>query len=247
VSTWSPLGALRRTGLVSCGVAVALCGLPALAGAATTPSSFTTCGGHVSADPGAVAASEPNLLDYTFSCDTSISAYTIIVNQQGDGANGGAIDDYNPSPSVLESDGVTPSPTEGITCEGTSPSDGINCNMGTAGAQLTNEYLAEGSVDPDQAYCKHFPTTANGKPTTKPGTAAVPQAVVELVVTDFTGAEDGPFILGPAKACPKVANVVPTPKPKTKPKTKTKTKTKTKSTSKSRKANATKTTGKTHA
>ena len=47
---------------------------------------------------------------------------------------------------------------------------------------------------------------------------AVPQAVVQLVVTDYTGAQDGPFNLGPAKACPKVPNVVPTPKAKTKPK-----------------------------
>ena len=47
----------------------------------------------------------------------------------------------------------------------------------------------------------------------------MPQAIVQLVVTDYTGAEDGPFTLGPASACPKVPNVVPTPKAKTKPKT----------------------------
>jgi hypothetical protein len=44
--------------------------------------------------------------------------------------------------------------------------------------------------------------------------------VVQLVVTDYTGAEDGPFNLGPAKACPKVPNAVPTPKAKPKPKNK---------------------------
>lgn len=200
---------------------LALCAMPALAGAATTPASLTACGGAVSADPGAKAAGEPDLLDYKFSCDGSISAYTILVDQAGDNASGGALDDYNPSPSVFETDGVTPSPTESVTCEGTTPSDGINCNLGTAGAQLTNGFFAAGSVDLIHAYCKHFPTGASGKTVTKPGTAAVPQALVQLVVTDYTGAEDGPFILGPATACPKVPNVIPTPNAK--PKTKTKT------------------------
>jgi hypothetical protein len=216
--------ALRRAGLVACVIALATCGAAAAAGAATaavTPASLTYCGGKVSADPGAKAAGEPNLLDYRFSCDSGITAYTIFVDQQGDAASGGTIDDYNPAPSALETDGATPSPTESITCEGTTPSNGINCNLGTQGAQLSDGFFAEGSVDPIQAYCKHLPTLANGK-LAKPGTAAVPQALVELVVTDYTGAEDGPFSLGPANACPKVANVVPTPKPKPKPKPKAK-------------------------
>jgi hypothetical protein len=233
VSDRNPLVALRRTRLLGGGIALAVCALsalalgalPAVAGAAAvTPISATDCGGRVSADPGAKAADEPNLLDYSFSCDGGITAYTILVSQQGDNASGGAIDDYNPSPSVFESDGVTPSSSESVTCEGTTPSDGINCNTGTQGVQLTDGFVTDGSVDPIQAYCKHLPTNANGK-TARPGTAAVPQAVVQLVVTDYTGAQDGPFILGPAKACPKVPNVVPTPKPK--PKTKAKAKGKT--------------------
>jgi hypothetical protein len=232
VSDRNPLVALRRAGLLGYGVALAVCALPALAlaalpaaagAAAVTPTSATDCGGKVSADPGAAAASEPNLLDYTFSCDGGITAYTVIVSQQGDQASGGTIDDYNPSPSVFQSDGVTPSASESLTCEGTTPSDGINCNTGTQGVQLSDGDVAAGSVDPIQAYCKHLPKNANGK-AAKPGTAAVPQAVVQLVVTDYTGAQDGPFTLGPAKACPKVPNVVPTPKPK--PKTKAKSKSK---------------------
>ena len=212
-------GTLARAGLTSGAVVLAACMLPAASSAAVTPASLTFCKGKVSSDPGGKASDEPNLLDYRFSCDTGITAYTIIVNQQGDAASGGAIDDYNPSPSVFETDGVTPSPTESITCEGSTPSDGINCNTGTQGVQLTNEFVVSGSVDPIQAYCKHLPTNASGK-TAKPGTPAVPHAVVQLVVTDYTGAEDGPFNLGPAKACPKVPNVVPTPKAKTKAKPK---------------------------
>src|ERR1700759_3584629 len=131
---------LARAGLMSGAVVMAVSLLPAAAGAAVAPTPGTFCKGKVSPDPGGKAADEPNLLDYRFSCDTGITAYTIIVNQQGDAASGGAIDDYNPSPSVFETDGVTPSPTESITCEGTTPSNGINCNTGTQGVQLTNEF-----------------------------------------------------------------------------------------------------------
>lgn len=214
------LVALGRVGLLSCGVALATCALPALASAApVTPTSLTDCGGNVSADPGGRAAGEPNLLDYKFQCDGGITAYTIIVAQQGDSSSGGTIDDYNAAPNVFLSDGTTPSSSESLTCEGTTPSDGINCNAG--GSQLSDGFFAVGAVDPVQAYCKHLPTDPNGKPA-KPGTAAVPQARVQLVVTDYTGAQDGPFTLGPANACPKVANFVPAAKTKTNTKTKTK-------------------------
>jgi hypothetical protein len=212
------LGALTRAWLLSCAIALVAGALPAIAGAATpvTPTSLTDCGGTVSPDKGGAAADEPNLLDYTFNCDGGITAYTVIVQQQGDSASGGAIDDYNPTPSVFETDGVTPSSTESITCEGVTPSNGINCNLGTAGTQLTDGYFAEGSVDPIQAYCKHLPTDAKGKTITKPGTRAIPKATVQLVVTDYTGAQDGPFTLGNAKKCPTVPNVVPKPTKKTK-------------------------------
>lgn len=212
------LGSLGRVALLSCSVALVACVSAATAGAATvTPTSLTDCGGKIAANSSGAATDEPNLLTYRFTCDGGITAYTILIQQQGD--RGGSIDDYDPAPSVFETDGLTPSPTESVTCEGTTPSNGINCNTGTQGVQLTNEFAVQGSVDPIQAYCKHLPTNANGK-TAKPGTASVPQAVVQLVVTDYTGAEDGPFNLGPAKACPKVPNVVPTPKPKAKTKTK---------------------------
>lgn len=218
------LGALTRAWLLSCAVALMACALPAAAGAATpvTPTSLTDCGGTVSPDSGGATADEPNLLDYKFNCDGGITAYTVIVQQQGDSASGGTIDDYNSAPSVFEPDGVTPSATESITCEGTTPSSGINCNLGTTGKQLTDGYFAEGSIDPIGAYCKHLPTDANGKTITKPGTLAIPKATVQLVVTDYTGAQDGPFILGSTKTCPRVPNVVPTAKPKPKPKPKTK-------------------------
>jgi len=222
VGKLNSLSGLSRAVMLSCGVALIAWLLPAVAGAASvTPTSLTDCVGNVSANSSG-GTDEPNLLNYRFECFGSITAYTVIVQQQGD--RGGAIDDYDPAPSVFETDGLTPSPTESITCEGTTPSNGINCNLGTQGAQLTNGFFAQGSVDPVQAYCKHLPTNANGK-TAKPGTPAVPQAVVQLVVTDYTGAEDGPFSLGPAKACPKVPNVVPTPKAKVKAKPKKKGKT----------------------
>jgi hypothetical protein len=235
VRSRNPLGALTRAWLLCCAIALAACALPPVAGAAATPitpTSLTDCGGTVSADSGGAAAEEPNLLDYKFNCDGGITAYTVIVQQQGDSASGGTIDDYNSAPSVFETDGVTPSATLSITCEGTTPSNGINCNLGTAGKQLTDGYFAVGAIDPIGAYCKHLPTDANGKTITKPGTLAIPKATVQLVVTDYTGAQDGPFTLGSTKKCPTVPNVVPTPKPKTKTKTKSTTPKKNKGTSK---------------
>jgi hypothetical protein len=237
VRSRDPFGVLTRGWLLSGAVAFAVCALPAVSGAATTPvtpTSLTDCFGGVASDPGGVAASEPNLLDYKFNCSTAITAYTVIVQQQGDSALGGTIDDYNSAPSALENDGVTPSPTETITCEGTTPSNGINCNLGAAPGQLAPGDFADGSIDPVQAYCKHLPTDAKGKTITKPGTLAIPKASVQVVVTDSTGAQDGPFTLGSPQKCPAVPSVVPTPQPKpkkTKPKsTKTKGKSKTKST-----------------
>lgn len=191
---------LRRAPVLGLGVALVLCAMPVAAGAATappTPESLTNCGGTVAHDRTGTALGEPNLLDYKFRCNGNISSYTIILDQQGDRGNG--IDDYNPAPVVFDADGVTPSLTETLTCEGTTPSDGINCNAGAGGA-LAAANFAEGSIDPIQPYCKHFASNA------KVGAAAIPQAQVQLVVTDATGAEDGPFDLGPAKACPKVPN-----------------------------------------
>ncbi len=198
---------LLATLLGLCGVC-SVCALPAVANAAAlTPESLTNCSGSIAPDGGGAAAGEPYLLDYTFQCDTDISAYTVIVNRQaGDDGN---LDDFNSSPLVLDSDGLTPNGSESVTCEGSTPSDGINCNLG-AGVVLSAGNFAEGSVDLVAPYCKYLPSDA------APGTPAVPQANVQLVVTDNTGAQDGPFDLSLAKSCPNVANFVPTPKPKKK-------------------------------
>ena len=156
------LGSRGRVILLSSGVALAACVSPAIAGAATvTPRSLTDCGGKVSANPSGRAAEEPNLLTYRFQCDGGITAYTILIQQQRD--RGGSIDDYDPSPSVFETDGVTPSPTESITCEGTTPSNGINCNTGTQGVQVTDEFAVQASVDPIQAYCRPYRRTPTGR------------------------------------------------------------------------------------
>ena len=216
VGNLNSLGARGRAVLLSCGVALAACVLPAIAGAAAvTPTSLTECGGKVSANPGGAAASEPNLLTYRFTCDAGITAYTILIQQQGD--PGGTIDDYNPSPSVFETDGVTPSPTETITCEGTTPSDGINCNTGTQGAQLTDEFAAEGSVDPIQAVLQA--PADHRRRERRPSRGPRPFRRRSAAGRDrLDRCQDGPFNLGRPAACPKVPNVVPAPKPKPKPK-----------------------------
>jgi hypothetical protein len=191
--------------------------------AAALPESDTTCAGQIANDPSGKSNDEPNLLDYTFSCDTDISSYTIIVSRLKD--DGGNIDDYSPTASV-----VYPSPysidpalsgtvssTEAVDCGGAIPSDGINCyaTNGTIETVVSAGNLIEGSVDPVEQYCAF---EAKGA---KPGTATVPRAIVEVVVTDNTGAQDGPFELTKTKACGKVPAVVPAKKaPKKAPKKK---------------------------
>ena len=202
-------GALRRAALLTLCVGAGACVAPAVSGASTvTPASFTSCSGHVKTDPGAKQAGEPGLLDYSFSCNGGITAYTIIAYQAGD--HNAAIQDYAPSPLVLEADNRTPSPNETVTCEGAQPSNGINCNTGTYLSEISGGYHVGGSIQLGQAYCKHFPTPAKGK-TLRPGTRAVGAARVQLIVTDWSGAEDGPFALRSSSACPSVPNRAPEP------------------------------------
>jgi hypothetical protein len=214
VRSRSSLSAVTRLLLGVCSTGLAVLVLSSTASAAT-PTSLTNCWGSVAADSGGKAADEPNLLDYKFRCNYSITAYTVEVQQTGDRQFGGTIDDYGAAPMVFEADGKTPSPTETITCDGTTPGYGINCNYGTVGASMTAGFWADGSIDPTAPYCKHLPTNAKGQTIDKPGTVAIPKATVSLVVTDTTGGQDGPFILGHAKTCPKVPSVVKAPKTKT--------------------------------
>jgi hypothetical protein len=183
--------------------AVAFVVAPSVAGAATpvTPESLTNCSGQLAADSSGASQGEPYLTDYSFYCDTPITGYTVTVDRAaGDYSN---VDNYSPNANVIVPGGAI-STIESITCEGTAPSNGINCNAG-AGGFVSPYYAVQGSVDLVAPYCKSLPAKA------KPGTLATPQAMVSIVVTDNTGAEDGPFYLPLATACKKVANTVPAP------------------------------------
>jgi hypothetical protein len=158
--------------------------------AAPTPESTTDCGGTVSrAKP---TLDDPNLLNYKFSCDWGITAYTIIVSRKP--GNYTTIDDFASSVSVFDPDGSA-DPKEVFGCSGTIPGDGVNCNAG-AGGFMAAPNVAEGQLDTTDPYCPYVP---KGSPA---GTKAQPGAVVELVVTDTTGAEDGPFRLYLSGKCP---------------------------------------------
>jgi hypothetical protein len=198
----------RSRALLHCGslaLAVALLGCvlagPASA-AAPTPESATSCGGSLKrATP---TTNDPNLLNYSFNCDWGVSAYTLIVNR---GLNDDAtVDDFSTSADVLDPTG-NPLATESFGCSGTIPGDGVNCNAG-AGGFLPAPDSAQGSFDTSDPYCANIPA---GSPA---GTNPEPTALVDLVVTDTTGAEDGPFRLRLNSSCP-VVHVV-----KVKPKTK---------------------------
>jgi hypothetical protein len=168
--------------------------LPAPAGAATAPQSNTTCWGSLAHDPSGKSAGEPNLLDYSFNCNQDITAYTIVVDRRvGRSSN---IDDFNPGPVVHLPDG-TPSATQSFSCAGITPGSGFNCNQPVAGGVMSAWNSAIGSFDPVDPYCGGVPAGA------KAGTVPEPHALVQLVVSNTTGGQDGPFTLNLKPACPK--------------------------------------------
>jgi hypothetical protein len=151
--------------------------------AAPAPESTANCYGGVSPSP---TADEPDSLAYKFHCDSRITAYTLLVNR---GTDYNTIDDFEVSPMTLKPDAITVDSTSTWSCEGYTPGNSFNCNTGGGTTFMGAWSYASGSFDPTGPYCKYLPTGA------KPGTPAVAQAVVQLVVSDVSGAEDGPFRL----------------------------------------------------
>jgi len=173
--------------------------------AAPTPESTTSCGGTLSRAKATFL--DPNLLNYQFNCDWGITSYTILVNRKPSDTT--TIDDFSSSVSVFDPDGSA-DPKEVFACSGTIPGDGVNCNAG-AGGFMAAPNTAEGQIDTTDPYCPYIP---KGSPK---GTKAQPGAVVQLVVTDTTGAEDGPFRLYQSGKCPSPAKAgakTPYSKPK---------------------------------
>jgi hypothetical protein len=182
----------------------ALAGQAEAASSAPPPESTASCYGSLSPTP---TSDEPNLLEYKFHCDTRITAYTVLVHRGLDFDD--TIDDFSATAGVFQPDGNTPDTNTSWTCEGTVPSSATNCNTGKQGAWMAAWSWADGTVDTIDPYCKNLPAGA------KPGTAAEPQAWVQVVVTDVSGAQDGPFRLYYSQTCPAVPARVPFPaKPK---------------------------------
>jgi hypothetical protein len=160
--------------------------------AAPTPESSTLCGGTLKrAKP---TVDDPNLLNYKFNCNGGITAYTLIVLRKSNDFN--TIDDFDTNPLAFDPTG-DPLSKVALSCAGEIPGDGINCNAGAGGSLPTPDW-AEGTIDTTEPYCANIP------PGAKAGTKPDPAAVVELVVSDSTGAEDGPFRLRLAGKCPAV-------------------------------------------
>lgn len=174
---------------------------PALA-AAPTPESATQCGGILKRAK--ATADDPNPVSYKFTCDWGVSAYTLIVTRKPN--DDATLDDFASSVLVLDPTG-NPLSTQSFNCFGGIPGNGINCNAG-AGGYMAAPNWAAGTIDLTEPYCANVP---KGSPA---GTKPDPTAVVQLIVSDTTGAEDGPFRLRLSGKCPAVHV-----KPKTKSKT----------------------------
>jgi hypothetical protein len=171
------------------------------AGAAVTPQAAVGCNGVLV--HGTPSIDDTNPIDYQFHCNGDITAYTLTVTRQPYDFT--EVDNFSTTANVVDGAG-NPVPTESFGCEGSIPGAGINCN-GTA----TVGHYVRGSFDTTDPYCANIP------PGSPPGTQPEPQAMVQLIVSDTTGAEDGPFRLNITPTCPVVKAT-----PKTKPKTKAK-------------------------
>jgi hypothetical protein len=216
--------------------ALALGQLPASASAApTTPPSTTQCSGTIRLDAGGPAAGNPNPYDYTFACLSSIApgatdpsgyswnfsgniwSYTIIVTRRRD--NGSNVSYDAPTANVLAGSGALDT-TQYVNCSSAVPSDGFSCSAPGPGASSASDF-ANGTNPPYSAYIPAGETVTGGfalaegycgflPKGARPGTPAVPQATVQLIVTDTNGVSAGPFELFHAgKKCPKVPAVVP--------------------------------------
>jgi hypothetical protein len=200
------------------------------------PQSLTGCSGTLARDPAG-----DNTYDYTFGCAANLQgseatgniiSYSVDATRQT--IDGIAFDQGNVlgngSPTVYAS-GVALT-NETVTCNTDAPSDGFDCTAGavvsTTGGSTpsytnpcTNITAAttytslgcipagdsvQGQIQLSAPYCAYIPKGV------KAGTPKVPRAIVDLVVTDDSGAQDGPFELTPAFKCAKVPNVAPAPK-----------------------------------
>lgn len=181
----------RRWALMALALAVFGCVLVQSAVAATpTPESSTLCSGTLKrAKP---TPDDPNPVNYKFNCNGGISAYTLIVFRKAN--DPGTIDDFNTNPLVVDPTG-NPLSKVALSCSGEIPGFGINCNAGPGGSVPSPDW-SEGSFDLTEPFCANIPP--GSKPRTKPD----PAAVVELVVSDSTGAQDGPFRLRLSGKCP---------------------------------------------
>jgi len=179
--------AVRQIGAVLGATAVVAL-IPASAAPAAGPQ--TLCGGWLKR---AATKDEPNLLSYQFHCNWGITAYTLVVNRQP--SNFDTIDDFSPTATVVS---ASPAPVTGVsfTCAGDIPGDGVSCNTGSATNYLPAPNYAQGQVDPSDPYCASVP------PKSRPGTKPEPQAVVQLIITDTNGAQNGPFRLNLSPGCP---------------------------------------------
>jgi hypothetical protein len=228
------LGVLASAGVVT------VAALPASASASpTTPPSTVACGGTITPDAGGAAAGNPNPYDYSFSCAPSISgatdptgyswnfsgniwSYAIVVTRRNDKGNN--ISYGAPTATILNSSGAVDT-TQYVNCASAVPSDGFSCSAPGPGASSASDlangtnpaYLpyipagetVTGAFAMAEGYCSFLPKGA------RPGTPAVPQATVELIVTDTNGVTEGPFELTRVGKCPKVPHVVPQRKTKT--------------------------------
>ena len=182
--------------VVAAALGAALIFMPTLAAATVTvPDPTTQCTGSLAKDPiDAGANGEPTLVGYSFSCSSqdpdagAITSYTLVIDRAND--DGENVSDFNPNPGATfptgSSEAGQPDLNTAISCAGATEANGIDCfaetfSSGTlvaAPGTIPANEVVSGWITPSAQICKYLPKGA------KPGTPAVPRAIVELIVTD---------------------------------------------------------------
>jgi hypothetical protein len=162
------------------------------------PKPTTKCWGKLAKDS-SPTTQEPNLVDYSLACNGEVTAYSVVVTRYVH--NPRNVNAFEASPFVYLPSGA-PSATESFTCTGVNPGSGFNCLAPTGQAAL-GDHSVRGTFNPVDPYCKRL------LPGARAGARAEPQALVQLVITDATGAQRGPFVMVMKPSCPSVPNRVP--------------------------------------
>lgn len=174
------------------------------------PQGGANCGGTLTPAP---TSDDPHGMTYKFRCNDRISAYSLIINRRRKDID--TIDNFSTTADVTLPNGGVDTKND-FTCEGSLPGDSVSCNdgVGSTGPNVIGAFsTVNGTISLTDPYCAFYPkvlkrvkrTNGHGfKKVMVKSKIAEPAAYVQLIVTNASGAQDGPFRLTYDHKCPKL-------------------------------------------